>query len=271
MRVSDIMTVDLIRVAPDATLNELMNLMDAHAVRHLPVVVGGETEGDGGGDTLKGIVSQRDLLLATGWLPFATSKAPVRASDVLEPTVHTVSPEDSVVSLALELELRRIGCMPVVDGDRLVGMVTETDVLRCLARGLGDADPPVSELMTPSPVTTTSDALAAEAEARCREFGFRHLPVVDDDQLVGVLSDRDLRKFRGRQLSEKTTVGVIMTSSPQAVEETCRASQAAQAMVEQRLGALPVTSGGRVVGILSVTDLLEHCQNHLREDRPSTR
>ena len=72
MRVSSIMTVEPVTIAPSATPDEAVRLMDEHGVRHLPVLEGGK---------LLSVVSDRDLLEATGWLPsasavYATSPSP---------------------------------------------------------------------------------------------------------------------------------------------------------------------------------------------------
>lgn len=113
----------------------------------------------------------------------------------------------------------------------------------------------VGELMRRVPVTIGSEAKLDEAYARMNEYRIRHLPVVDGDRLVGMLSSADLGPHLG-QLG-RTKVNAAMTPNPTTVGTDVDAVTAARLMLERRVRALPVVAGERVVGILSTSDILE--------------
>lgn len=267
MQVSAIHTPDPRTLPPEATLEEAMNLMDEHDVRHLPVV---------SGNRLLGVLSNRDLLEAVGWFRNGLwhahgPSAPRQLREILRGSPVTLAPDDSVVTAALEMSLRRIGCLPVLERGRLVGIVTETDVARAFVveaesgRVSGDVDPQVSTRMTSNAMTVQVTTTLEEAAELCRTTGVRHLPVADGERLVGMLSDRALRRSRGEHLPADTPVSEIMARDPVSVEAHQRLSLAARRMLARKISALPVLRDERLVGILTLTDLLEHCLGVLRE------
>src|ERR671933_889995 len=85
---------------------------------------------------------------------------------------------------------RRVGSIVVMDGERLEGILTERDVLQVFARG--DFDAQVADVMTRNPETAEPDENLEQAKLVMLHGGFRHLPVVEDRRVVGVLSMRDL-------------------------------------------------------------------------------
>jgi CBS domain-containing protein len=98
----------------------------------------------------------------------------------------------SVVSVAAELMAREhAGAVLVVDGTRLVGILTERDiVMRVVAAALDPRATPVTQVMTPAPVTVDAETSFGSALLIMQEGGFRHLPVVRQGELVGIVSSR---------------------------------------------------------------------------------
>ena len=94
---------------------------------------------------------------------------------------------------ARDMDARRVGAALVFDGDRLVGIFTERDVLRAVARGGLEAGT-VTEWMTHHPETIEASDSIGHAAAMMIHGGFRHLPVADGDQVVGIISIRDLMR-----------------------------------------------------------------------------
>jgi CBS domain-containing protein len=88
---------------------------------------------------------------------------------------------------------RRVGAVLVVDGERLVGVFTERDVLRAVARGL-EPGATVGAWMTAGPETIEPDETAEHAAVLMIHGGFRHLPVVESGKVIGILSIRDLMR-----------------------------------------------------------------------------
>jgi len=96
-----------------------------------------------------------------------------------------------VVTVAQRMAERNVGAVLVMEDGRLAGIMTERDLMRAVARGLG-ASTVVSECMTADPDTIAPDDTIEHAAVLMIHGGYRHLPVVDGDEVVGVLSIRDL-------------------------------------------------------------------------------
>jgi CBS domain-containing protein len=97
----------------------------------------------------------------------------------------------SIEEVAQRMVERNVGAVLVLDDGRLAGIMTERDVLRAVARGLGDAIR-VGDCMTAHPETIAPDDTTEHAAVLMLHGGFRHLPVVEGDDVVGVISIRDL-------------------------------------------------------------------------------
>jgi acetoin utilization protein AcuB len=124
LTVRDIMVTDLVTIRPHETARHAYRLMRDHRFRHLPVVEDGR---------LCGILSDRDLRPAL----LSPALARARVHELMSEELTTVRPDASVEEAASLLVMKKIGCLPVVDADRLVGIVTETDLLAVLVELLG--------------------------------------------------------------------------------------------------------------------------------------
>ncbi|MCL1693284.1 MAG: CBS domain-containing protein [Actinomycetia bacterium] len=102
-----------------------------------------------------------------------------------------VGPETTLGDAAEVLISRSVGALAVVDGRRLVGIVTDRDLVRALAEG-ADIEEPVSEWMTDGPDTVSPDVSVSEAADWLLETGYRHLPVALGDELLGIVDIRDV-------------------------------------------------------------------------------
>lgn len=124
----------------------------------------------------------------------------MRIADVLRgkgTTVATVGPTATVAELIATLSSYNVGAMPVVDAGRLIGIVSERDVVRRLHTGGAPLlDGRVADIMT-ADVTTCAPGDQVTDLARIMTAGrFRHLPVVENGELVGIVSIGDLVKAR---------------------------------------------------------------------------
>lgn len=269
--VEALMTRQPVTVAPDDTVNEALALLERYPFRHLPVVRLNE---------LLGMVSDRDLALAAALprgrrAPGHGARARRRVEEVARYPVRTVTPSTparAAVQLMLE---HRIGALPVVNGAELLGIVTETDVLRLFERctGCPESDTPdvaVETCMTRTVETVTSDEDVLDAAERLHASRVRHLPVVAGDELVGMLSDRDVRRALARLVREdrrieaagsaevpRFRVEQVMTTPCLTIQRDRPLRAVAQVLLKARIGALVVLQGARRVGIVTQTDLLE--------------
>ena len=125
----------------------------------------------------------------------------------------------------------------------------------------------VGDIMSMSPVTITPSMSVHEAQALMQQRKIRHLPVLKDGRLVGMISDRDIRLvlpspatsltvWEIRHLLDKLTVGEVMTYFVMTTAPDCPVTEAVGRMLGHKVGALPVVEDRQVVGILTRTDIL---------------
>ncbi len=130
----------------------------------------------------------------------------------------------------------------------------------------------VSELMTRSTVSVGPAARLRDAQLLTERYGIRHLPVVEDERVVGMLSDRDLTEALGLQTEEQVVhdrldwpVSRIMNSEVFAVQETTTVCETIDLLCERHIGAAPVlNSDGTLAGIISSVDILRAAKGYFR-------
>ncbi len=132
MLVRDIMRSPAIMVSVGTELAEAYRLMQHHDIRHLPVM---------NEENLVGVVTDRDLRYATSTLHPAPFSTATDLSHVMARSVLTASPLDPVEEAARIMRRHKIGCLPVVEGEKLIGIVTGTDLLDAIIRLTGMQKP----------------------------------------------------------------------------------------------------------------------------------
>lgn len=132
----------------------------------------------------------------------------------------------------------------------------------------------VGDYMTRDPITIGEDASMKEAMLLLRSHHIRHLPVATGKLLVGLVSDRDIKRaapsiLQGidksgfEQMMEDTPVSRIMTREPFTVTETTPLIEAVTILVEKKFGSLPVVDGKELIGIFTEIDALKVLLNTL--------
>lgn len=115
--------------------------------------------------------------------------------EIMRTDVLDVEMAATLQEAAQSMRERSISSLVVTERDRLVGIMTERDMVAAVADGVDAQVAHVRDYMTSNPVSVTPEASIEEATQNMLEHGFRHLPVVDDDQrLVGMVSIRDLAR-----------------------------------------------------------------------------
>jgi acetoin utilization protein AcuB len=109
--------------------------------------------------------------------------------------------------------------------------------------------------MTKDPVTVSPDDLLIQARLKLQKGNFRQLPVVADGQLVGIITDRDMREHAG--YLDRTEVKAAMSRKPLSVTAATTLEAAAQLLLKHKIGGLPVVENARVVGIITRSDVLQ--------------
>jgi acetoin utilization protein AcuB len=109
--------------------------------------------------------------------------------------------------------------------------------------------------MTKDPVTVTPDDLLIQGRLKMQKGSFRRLPVVTDGQLVGIITDRDMREHAG--YLDRTEVKAVMSRKPLSVTPATTLEAAAQLLLKHKIGGLPVVENARLVGIITTSDVLQ--------------
>ena len=246
--VSTVMSEAVVMVDPTDTLDVAEALMFLVESRHIPVVRESR---------LIGVISARDVLRAQ-----ARGIEKPHAREIMTEPPVTIGPYDAIDVAARRMLDHHISSLPVVDEDgTLLGMLTSTDLVRAAIEELretvdSDGDsPPVAKLMTPAPLLTVApDERLDVVELLMKQRPCRHMPVVQDRNIVGILSDRDL--LEGGEPPPRTA-GEAMTKTPRTVPPTLPAAEAGTILLTERFGALPVVRDGILVGIVTESDYME--------------
>ncbi|MFQ5501487.1 MAG: CBS domain-containing protein [Phycisphaerae bacterium] len=275
MQLIEIGDNQVVQIGPNHSVDQAIALMEEHGFRHLPVVEHGR---------ILGMLSDRDLLSAAGMLPnrqrTASSMGPVRigattVSQIMSSPARTV-PADASLEVAAELMLDQgIRAIPLVYKDRIAGIVTETDFLKCylddrpIARRPGWRMQKVTDHMSRPVVTLLPGDGFRHAVRTMQARGHRHIPIVEDNRLVGIVSDRDMRRAlltreiesedvaaQGLKSHNDIAMRDIMTNEVVTINPPATLAEVADTLVTHKFGALPVTSQGELVGIITEADLL---------------
>jgi CBS domain-containing protein len=110
--------------------------------------------------------------------------------DLMHDTFVTVAPEDTIGEAAQKMVDAGRGAAAVSDFGRLIGILTDRDVLRSVAARTHSSEERVRAWMTPDPITAGPEMTAEEAAHIMLDNGFRHLPVVEGDRAIGIISIR---------------------------------------------------------------------------------
>jgi CBS domain-containing protein len=135
----------------------------------------------------------------------------------------------------------------------------------------------VKDWMSPSPITVPADHGLFDARRLMADRRIRHLPVTQDGELVGIVTDRDVRLnvpspatslsvWEVNHILARLTVGEVMTRTLITIGPDRDIAAAARLMLDHRIGALPVLEAGRLVGLVTETDLLRALLH--REESP---
>ncbi len=254
-RVSDVMRRSVVTVDKGVTVGVALDLMERNDVNHLVVT---------SGDRVVGVISVRDVMEGLGSSRF--ERIPARriyvSALMTEPPI-TVEPKTSVREAVAIMLREGIGSLPVVEGGRLVGIVTETDLIRSL-----NSDGSIRELVKEDHPRIMPNERIVHARSIMLERGARILPVVEGGRLVGIVTERNLAKafldvrenvepVRMDNVVRKILVEDVMIEAPRRIRGYVPLNEARDLFIDSGLPALPVVKNGdRVMGVLERRSLL---------------
>ncbi len=275
MQLIEIGDARVVSVRPTDDIDTAIALMDEHGFRHLPVV-------DHGG--VIGMVSDRDLLTAVGMHPgcerTTATEGPARVGatrigEVMTKPARTVAADASLEVAAATMLSEGIRALPLVYKDRIAGIVTETDFLKCylddrpMGRHTGWRLFKVGDEMSRPAVTLAPSDGFVHAVRTMRARRLRHLPIVEDGRLVGIVSDRDMRRVLGNLEIEaqdeaagrmahrsKVVMDDIMTRNVVVTHAPAPLAEVADTLVHRKFGSLPVVDDDGIIGMITEADLL---------------
>lgn len=277
MKVKQLMSAPVLVVKPTDTVAHARKLMLRGKVKRLVVMERGRAVG---------LLTVRDIVSRLGvGSPAWRLRTPdnVLVSRVMSKEVHSVSPETDVGKAVAMMLDRDISGLVVMDGGRVVGMLTKTDVVRYFSEVLGKKFK-VRELMSRDVVTVSRGQTVARVAKLMEEYNVRSLVVTEGEKPVGVIMDRDLafaqlehpekgvrekevrytRKMerggrpRGRYVKYVAllTADDIMRRDFVAIDPEADAAEAAAIMLRSGISGIPVVQGEKLVGILTKTDIV---------------
>jgi CBS domain-containing protein len=137
----------------------------------------------------------------------------VRVSEIMTSAAVIDRSDDTLDEAAAKMWKQQTGSLLVMDGDDLVGIITERDVLKAVAQGVRPQDVRISEVMSKDLVTVGPGTSLREAAKVMADRWIRHLPVLDGGKLVGVLSQRDLAGVLAGALNEPEALQQLVDAS----------------------------------------------------------
>ncbi len=252
--VKDVMSKRLVSVAPDDTIVSVAQIMSENNVSCAIVM---NDEG------MVGIVSEADFRkLALGENNDINN---ARGTDIMSSPVESIAHNTPVLEASRMMGLRRIRRFPVLEDDRLVGIVTQTDLTRALSACNASGD--VSDIMNRDVACVQSQAYVADAIALMSSRNISCVAVLDGQGLAGILTERD---FLGRVLSfqkdpYRTRVAEVMSSPVESVSPDLSIFSAGKHMEKMHLRRLLVVDNHELCGIITQRDILGAIKKHLQE------
>jgi CBS domain-containing protein len=137
----------------------------------------------------------------------------VRVSEIMTKAAVTDQPDDTLAAAAHKMWEQQTGSLLVLDAEDLVGIVTERDILRAAATGMSMEETRISEVMTKDLITVGPGMSIREVAKIMADRWIRHLPVLDEGKLIGVVSQRDLAGVLAGALNEPEMLTQLVESS----------------------------------------------------------
>lgn len=262
----------VVTMAPTTPIYDGIQIMTKEGFRRIPIA-------NPGTRTLEGIVTATDIIDYLGGGKkfqiiqkkfagniFKAINEPIK----LIMTKKVVSVKTSAkISKAIELmKQQNLGGLPVVDDkNRVKAIITERDIANMFVDRISGVT--VTRLMSEKVVTAIPKTTIFEAARTMTKQGFRRLPIISEDKVVGIVTAMDIIRFFGsgkvfKYLKSGTIIQVlntpafeIATKDVATIEPDVDAGEAAKMMQEKNIGALPVVKNGKLVGIITERDFFK--------------
>jgi CBS domain-containing protein len=254
MLVKDVMTRNVITIDKNRKLSDAIKLLEKNRISRVVVTDSGN---------LCGIVTEKDVVETLGssrhrkLLPSS-----LHVSTVVRSSLIVVEKDAEVREATLLMVQNKINSLPVIDGGRLTGIVTATDLLKVLKDRKEKLDSILSRHVIAVPPTDR----IVHARRLMLDNKISGLVVVEEGEVVGILTERDLVRALGKfkKLADRyqhrrirnMLVGDVMTQDVKTLEVDATIADAAKLMLENSISGIPVTEKGKLAGIVTRADLV---------------
>ncbi len=263
MKVKDIMTKGVIYVNKRDDVDYILQLMGKYRITKAPVIEDGK---------LVGIVTDNKIADKLGSIRSrGITPARIRAMTVMEKKFNVVSPDTQVEDILETVGEPGPTMLPVVSNGYLVGVVTKADLLPFV-----DGDESIKEIMSFPVVSVSKEDRVIHARRLMIDKSIARLPVVENGKVIGIISDWEIadafaKLKKGISLGKQSShiknllVGDAMKSPAITAKDTITIKEAAEIMIKNEVGCLPIVGGDeKVKGIVTRTDLLKSLLKKLK-------
>ena len=260
MKVRDIMRPARWTIGPDDSLGRAERIM-AHRRLHQLLVV------DAG--AIAGLLSERDILDCRASMKTDEDWWRLPVHRAMQGIPATANPDESVASAIDHLAKSPVDVLPIVEHGFLIGQLTATDLFEAERIPIEPSPRPITaaDAMTEPAVSVRPTDSLLDAAKLMVDHQVRHLPVVENGAVVGMLSDRDIRTVAGdpvRYVESREGDGAHMLNVRDAmapmvltIRENRPLRDVANELADEKVGALPIVDAdGKLIGILSYVDAL---------------
>lgn len=263
MQIKNLMSEDLVTIDKDQNVSDALKLLDKHHISRLPVLNTNEKHQK----ELVGIISEKDIADKLGSSKYENMPSTrIHISSVMVKDVIAVPEtmdEKEVAEVILE---NGIDSLPIVEDNRLVGLVTKGDFIT-LATGRAFEKIPVEEIMSKDITTISPEERLVHGRRLMQDKKVGRLPVMEEGELVGIVTSRDMmrafidfkkkvpEKYQKSQIKE-VYIDDVMSRNPTSVSPETSVAEVANILMDTGFKGLPVVACGEVVGVVTQTDIL---------------
>ncbi|MBC7080850.1 MAG: CBS domain-containing protein [Thermoplasmatales archaeon] len=264
MKVKDIMTKGVIYVNKRDDVDYILQLMGKYKITKAPVIEDGK---------IVGIVTDNEIADKLGSIRSrGVTPARLRAMTVMEKKFDVVSPDTPIEEILETVGEPGPTMLPVVSNEHLVGVVTKADLLP-----LVEGDENIKEIMTFPVISVSREDRVIHARRLMIDKNIARIPVVENGKVIGIISDWEIANAfaklkKGISLGKQGShiknllVGDVMKSPAITAKDTITIKEAAQIMMKNEVGCLPIVGGDeKIKGIVTRTDLLKHLLKKLKQ------
>jgi PAS domain S-box-containing protein len=185
-----------------------------------------------------------------------SSRTWLDVADVMSKDVATIRPDEIAVSAAKVMSEKMISCLVIMDNANVAGILTETDILRrVVSNGKDFYQTKLDQIMSCPVESVPFDLSVLEASKIMGKKHIKRLPILEDDKLVGIVTQTDLVRAL-TSYGMWRDIAEIMSQDVAGIQSKASVAEAAEAMTSQKISCIVVRDGDEVVGVLTEKDLL---------------